>query len=88
MLDNPTWSAVYAPRGPLLVEGEYVKRTNYGKTLEKIAKHGASVFYSGEIAESTVNTLQSLGGIMEIEDVRYQSIHAMYLAEYLTVGEL
>jgi hypothetical protein len=74
MLKNPTWSAVYAPRGYLLVEGEYIKRTAYGQTLEKIAKHGADVFYTGDIAKSTVKTLKSLGGIMTMDDVRKSAI--------------
>lgn len=69
MLDNPTWSDIYAPQGYLLVEGEYVSRLAYGRTLERVAEEGADVFYTGEIAQSMVDTVQSLGGILSLEDL-------------------
>ena len=31
--------------------GDLIKRTKYAKTLEKIAKHGADLFYTGKMAE-------------------------------------
>lgn len=74
MLGNPTWAAVYAPRGYLLVEGDYVERLHYGKTLERIAEHGASAFYEGEVAENSVKTIQASGGIMTLDDVRELSL--------------
>lgn len=70
MLDNPTWSEVYAPRGYLAVEGDWIKRSAYGRTLETVAKHGADAFYSGQIAEKMINKLKSLGGVMTLKDVR------------------
>lgn len=70
MLDEPTWKEVYAPRGYLAVEGEWIKRTAYGKTLEKVAKHGADAFYHGEVAEHMIRKLDSLGGVMTLKDVR------------------
>jgi len=69
MLDEPIWKKVYAPRGYLAVEGEWIKRTAYGKTLEKVAKHGADAFYNGEIAESMIKKLDSEGGVMTLKDV-------------------
>lgn len=71
MLESPTWSAVYAPRGALLVEGDYVKRVNYGKTLERIAKEGVEAFYKGEVAEQMVDTVRKAGGILTLEDVSH-----------------
>lgn len=71
MLDEPTWKEVYAPRGYLAVEGEWIKRTAYGKTLEKVAKHGADAFYHGEVAEHMIRKLDSLGGVMTLKDVRF-----------------
>ena len=76
MLDNPTWSDIYAPRGYSLVEGDYVKRIAYGQTLERIANEGADAFYTGDIAQSMVDTVQSLGGILSMEDV---SVGTRYL---------
>jgi len=69
MLDNPTWSAIYAPRGYLLVEGDYVRRLEYSRTLERVAEEGADAFYLGNIAQSMVDTVQSFGGILSLEDV-------------------
>jgi gamma-glutamyltranspeptidase/glutathione hydrolase/leukotriene-C4 hydrolase len=69
MLDEPIWKEIYAPRGYLAVEGEWIKRTAYGKTLEKVAKHGADAFYHGEIAKSMIKKLDSEGGVMTLKDV-------------------
>jgi gamma-glutamyltranspeptidase/glutathione hydrolase/leukotriene-C4 hydrolase len=69
MLDEPIWKGVYAPRGYLAVEGEWIKRTAYGKTLEKVAKHGADAFYNGDIAKSMIKKLHSEGGVMTLKDV-------------------
>lgn len=69
MLNSPAWKDVYAPQGYLAVEGDYIKRVNYGRTLEKIAKEGAQAFYHGDIAKSSIRTIQKSGGIMELDDV-------------------
>jgi gamma-glutamyltranspeptidase/glutathione hydrolase/leukotriene-C4 hydrolase len=45
MLGNPDWSAVFAPRGRFLREGEVVRRTNYSRTLATIASEGPDAFY-------------------------------------------
>lgn len=81
MLESPTWSSVYAPRGSLLVEGDYVQRINYGKTLERIAKEGVEAFYGGKIAENMVNTVREAGGVLTVEDVSFsqQVIHGVDL---------
>lgn len=53
----------------MLVEGDFIQRLNYGKTLEKIAEEGASAFYQGEIAESSIKTIAKAGGVMTLYDV-------------------
>ena len=69
MLDDPTWSDIYAPRGYHLVEGDWMKRLNYGRTLEQVAEHGADAFYHGAIAENMVKEVEKQGGILNTEDV-------------------
>jgi gamma-glutamyltranspeptidase len=69
MLADPTWSEVYAPQGYLAVEGDWIKRVNYGKTLERIAKEGPGAFYEGEIAENLVQAVKRKGGILSLDDV-------------------
>ncbi|WVW78752.1 gamma-glutamyltransferase [Kwoniella bestiolae CBS 10118] len=87
MLSSPTWSAVYAPRGQLLVEGDFVQRINYGKTLEIIAQEGAKAFYEGEIAHSSVKTIAKAGGIMSLDDLKtykvraYPAIHSNFMGK-------
>lgn len=70
MLGEDTWKEVYAPRGYLAVEGDWIKRTAYGRTLEEVAKHGAGVFYNGPIADAMINKLESVNGVMTHKDVR------------------
>ena len=31
--------------------GDLIKRTKYAKTLEKVAQHGADLFYTGKMAK-------------------------------------
>lgn len=45
MLNNPDWSAVFAPRGTLLKEGDLIRRTNLSRTLSIIASEGPDAFY-------------------------------------------
>jgi gamma-glutamyltranspeptidase / glutathione hydrolase / leukotriene-C4 hydrolase len=46
MLGNPDWSAIFAPRGRFLREGEIIRRKNYSRTLAAIASHGPDAFYT------------------------------------------
>jgi gamma-glutamyltranspeptidase/glutathione hydrolase/leukotriene-C4 hydrolase len=69
MLQSPPWKEVYAPQGYLAVEGDYIRRTNYGRTLEMIAKDGADAFYHGDLAEQSIKTIKANGGVMDLKDV-------------------
>ncbi|MCG2892051.1 MAG: gamma-glutamyltransferase family protein [Vulcanisaeta sp.] len=40
------------------------------KTLELIMEHGPDIFYRGEIGQALVDYVQSLGGVMEMDDLR------------------
>jgi gamma-glutamyltranspeptidase/glutathione hydrolase/leukotriene-C4 hydrolase len=69
MLEDPVWAEVYAPRGALLVEGEWVKRERYADTLEIVARQGPGALYSGEIADDIVDTVRKHGGILTHQDL-------------------
>jgi gamma-glutamyltranspeptidase/glutathione hydrolase/leukotriene-C4 hydrolase len=69
MLGNPDFSAIFAPKGLLLREGDLIKRTNYSKTLSIIACHGPSAFYKGPIADALISKIQSEGGILSHADL-------------------
>ena len=45
LLTNPDWSAIFAPDGHLLKEGDIISRINLSKTLSHIAKQGPGAFY-------------------------------------------
>jgi len=69
MLSNPDFSAIFAPKGLLLREGDLIRRTNYSNTLYTIACHGPSAFYKGPIADALVSKIQSSGGILTNDDL-------------------
>ncbi|KAH9485370.1 Glutathione hydrolase proenzyme 1 [Psilocybe cubensis] len=74
MLNNPDWSAVFAPKGVLLKLGETIRRTNLSRTLQKISKEGARGFYTGPIADSIVRKAQLEGGIISHSDLEHYSV--------------
>jgi len=45
------FSELFKPNGRFIKKGNLIKRTKYGKTLQKIAEAGADEFYSGQMAK-------------------------------------
>ena len=45
MLNNPDWSAIFAPNGKILKAGDTIRLTNLSRTLSIIAREGADAFY-------------------------------------------
>jgi gamma-glutamyltranspeptidase/glutathione hydrolase/leukotriene-C4 hydrolase len=81
MLQNPDWSAIFAPQGRLLKEGEIIRRENYSSTLDTIAET-PEAFYEGPIADALVAKITSTGGILTHEDLkRYEVIVKKPLVE-------
>ncbi|KAI1745233.1 gamma-glutamyltranspeptidase [Xylaria scruposa] len=75
LVEDPSWAQDFAPNGTLLTLGETMYRKRYAETLQKVAKHGADVFYTGEIAEATIATIQQYNGTMTLSDlVEYKAI--------------
>ncbi|KAF9049718.1 gamma-glutamyltranspeptidase [Panaeolus papilionaceus] len=70
MLNNPDWSAIFAPSGRFLKEGELIRRTNLSRTLDIISKEGPDAFYEGPIADSIVRKAQATGGILTHNDLK------------------
>ncbi|KKA28001.1 hypothetical protein TD95_004852 [Thielaviopsis punctulata] len=70
LVQEPEWAQDFAPNGTLLVEGDTMTRKRYADTLEKIAIHGPDAFYTGEIAESMVKTIQASNGTMTLQDLQ------------------
>jgi len=45
MVNDPDWAPIFAPKGILAREGDYISRKAYSKTLAAIARDGPDAFY-------------------------------------------
>jgi len=45
------------PNGRFIKEGELIRRTKYGKTLQKIANSNADVFYTGNMGKQVIKCI-------------------------------
>lgn len=63
------WKAFY-PNGVVPPTGYVLKQPDLANTLELIAKHGASAFYTGKLARQMVDAVRANGGIWSLEDLR------------------
>lgn len=62
---------LFKPNGEFLKLGDLVKRTKYGKTLQRIAESGGSdIFYNGDMAEQIVKDLNSIGSKITLQDLK------------------
>lgn len=69
LTEDPVWAEDFAPKGIRVRTGEVMTRKRYARTLEAIANEGADVFYTGAIAEATVNALGKDNGTMSLKDL-------------------
>ncbi|KAI0469399.1 gamma-glutamyltranspeptidase [Xylaria cf. heliscus] len=75
LVEDRSWAPDFAPDGFLVTLGDTMYRKRYAETLQKVAEKGADVFYTGEIAEATIATIQQYNGIMTLEDLaEYKAI--------------
>ena len=57
------------PDGSRLGPGDVLRLPDLGETLERIAAEGASPLYEGDLARATVDTVESGGGLLTLEDL-------------------
>jgi gamma-glutamyltranspeptidase/glutathione hydrolase len=69
LVNDLAWSQDFAPNGTRVGIGDYMTRRRYAHVLEKIAKHGAETFYTGDIAETTTAAIKQAGGIITKDDL-------------------
>jgi gamma-glutamyltranspeptidase/glutathione hydrolase len=74
LVQDPSFAIDFAPNGTLLGLNETITRKRYADTLETIAKHGADAFYTGPIANATIQALQEAGGTMTLEDLKNYTV--------------
>ena len=58
----------YMPGGKPLETGQVFKAPAQAKVLRRIAKDGRDAFYTGEVAEDMLTTLQAAGGVHTADD--------------------
>ncbi len=66
---DPSWAIDFAPNGTLLGVNDTITRLRYAATLEQIANRGADAFYTGPIANATIEAIRRTGGTMTLEDL-------------------
>ena len=60
----------FRPDGSIKKIGDHVANPDLATTLERIARHGADIFYTGEMAEEIAADFKAHGGLMSLEDLR------------------
>jgi gamma-glutamyltranspeptidase/glutathione hydrolase len=69
LTSTPECSALWAPQGRVLREGETVRNPDLGDALERLAADGAEPFYRGEIAADVCDWLAARGGSLSRADL-------------------
>ena len=59
----------YLPGGKAPAAGQVITQPALADTLEVIAKHGRDGFYTGEVADDIVGTLQAKGSLITLDDM-------------------
>lgn len=74
LVEDPSFAVDFAPNGTVLGLNETITRKRYADTLETIAEHGPDAFYTGPIANATIQALQGAGGTMTLEDLKNYTV--------------
>ncbi|KAL8855425.1 MAG: hypothetical protein Q9178_007937 [Gyalolechia marmorata] len=69
LVNERTWAIDFAPNGTRVGLGDTMTRRRFADTLETISKGGADAFYSGPIANATIQALQRANGTMTLNDL-------------------
>lgn len=74
LTEDPAWAIDFAPNGTRLGYGDTITLKRYADTLETIANRGVDAFYSGPIAEATIQALQAANGTMTVADLQNYTV--------------
>jgi gamma-glutamyltranspeptidase/glutathione hydrolase len=66
---TPESSALFAPTGSLLEQGDTIRQPELADALERLGAEGAAPFYTGDIAAAIVKWLADRGGVLGAEDL-------------------
>lgn len=73
LIEDPAYAPIFSSNGKLLPPLSITTRPTYADTLETIAREGPGAFYSGKLANQTVDSIKSKGGLMTLEDLEGSS---------------
>jgi gamma-glutamyltranspeptidase/glutathione hydrolase len=74
LVNDPTFAIDFAPNGTLKGLGDTLTRKRYADTLETIGEYGADAFYTGPIANSTIQALRRANGTMTLADLKNYTV--------------
>src|SRR5881394_390760 len=79
---------IFLNDGKMFQPGDTLRQPELAATLKRIAKNGATAFYSGEIAHVLVDDVSRLGGLITLDDLaKYQpKVHEVLRAKYESNG--
>ena len=69
-LSSPEATALFAPGGELLREGDVFASAELGDAIDLLGAEGAAPFYEGEVAAALVAWIGERGGVLTAEDLR------------------
>ncbi|MED6175655.1 Gamma-glutamyltranspeptidase 1 [Stylosanthes scabra] len=70
ILQDKGLQGIFAPNGELLKVGEMCYNQKLADTLRAIAMFGPQAFYGGLVGQNLVKDVQSVGGILTMEDLK------------------
>lgn len=65
--------------------GDVIYNPDWIKTLEAIGEHGIEYFYTGELAQKIIDTIQATGGVMTMEDMKTAMTDVLIIEEPIEV---
>lgn len=74
LVRDPSFAIDFAPNGTLVKLNDTIYRKRYADTLETIAQFGPHAFYTGAIANATINALQARNGTMTLDDLKNYTV--------------
>jgi len=69
LLKYPTSARALLPGGKPPLAGDLFQQADLGRTLDRISREGADIFYRGPVARMTADTYQKAGGVLRYEDL-------------------
>jgi gamma-glutamyltranspeptidase/glutathione hydrolase len=73
--DTPEMAAIYAPTGQMPEAGERLQFPALADSLERLGENGASLFYTGQVAEQILSDQRANAGLLTETDLASYRVH-------------